>query len=300
VTRADNNHLLAVRVTGWANGYYSASRTSSSKLIANLIPLEAPLITGQATVGTVLRATPGAWDQEVSTSYQWFRDEVAIPGATSLNYKIQLADTTHRLSIREVASKTGFQSVTSFSQKTSTAFKGFTRLVAPIVRGKVAVGRALSTVVTPYGPGTSYTYQWLRDGVAIANATDRKYVLTAADLNSAVSFRVCGAKLLYETTCLDSSSSFVALGEIGTKPVVTLKFSSLKVGAVVTGKSLGWDSDARVSYQWLRDGLAIEGENSVTHQVMASDLGHDLVLRVTAQKTGYVDLVSYSASKKIS
>jgi hypothetical protein len=134
--------------------------------------------------------------------------------------------------------------------------------------------------------------------VAIQGASDRKYVLTPADLGSSVSFRVCGSKLLFETDCLDSSSSVVGLGDLGRKPVVVLKFSSVKVGAVVTGNPGVWGSGVVLSYQWLRDGVAIQGETSTSHQINALDIGHDLAFRVTAHKDGYANVVAISPSRR--
>jgi uncharacterized repeat protein (TIGR02543 family) len=177
--------------------------------------------------------------------------------------------------------------------------KRFSRLVSPVVKGKSSVGYVLTTAVTPFGAGAAYSYQWLRNGVPIQGAADRKYVLTPADLGSSVSFRVCGSKLLFETACLDSSSSVVGLGDLGRKPAVVLKFSSLKIGAVVNGKPGVWDSGVVLSYQWLRDGVAIQGETSLTHQVSAEDRGHSLSFKVLAQKTGYTDIVKHSVAKLI-
>jgi len=175
----------------------------------------------------------------------------------------------------------------------------FSRLVSPVVKGKSSVGYMLTTAVTPFGAGTAYTYQWLRDGVAIQGASDRKYVLTPADLGSSISFRICGSKLFFETACLDSSSNVVALGDLGRKPVVALKFTSVKVDADVAGRPGVWDSGVVLSYQWLRDGVVIQGETYLTHKLSADDRGHSLSFRVLAQKTGYTDIVKYSVAKLI-
>jgi hypothetical protein len=95
---------------------------------------------------------------------------------------------------------------------------------------------------------------------------------------------------LFESACLDSTASVVGLGDLGRKPVVTLKFASVKVGAVVTGKPGVWQSGVSLSYSWLRDGVEIAGENQTTHQITAADLGHNLTFKVLAQKNGYADV----------
>jgi hypothetical protein len=230
---------------------------------------------------------------------QWLRDGKAIAGANSSSYRVQRADLSHRLTVQETATKAGFASLKVVSDSTVLVANRFSKLISPVVTGKPTVGYLLSTAVTPFGAGTTYSYQWLRNGVAIEGAVDRKYILTPADLGSSISFRICGSKLFFETACLDSSSNVVALGDLGRKPSVAFKFTSVKVDAVVAGRPGVWDSGVVLSYQWLRDGVPIQGDTSLTHQVSADDRGHSLSFRVLAQKTGYTDIVKYSVAKLI-
>jgi hypothetical protein len=272
---------------------------SASLRVANLISIANPTVSGLTDVGSVLKVVPGTWEQNVNLTHQWLRDGIPIRGSTGLSYRVQNSDLGHRISVQELASLQGYVSNKSTSPETAIVKYRFSRLVSPVVKGKSSVGYVLTTAVTPFGAGAAYSYQWLRNGVPIQGAADRKYVLTPADLGSSVSFRVCGSKLLFETACLDSSSSVVGLGDLGRKPAVVLKFSSLKIGAVVNGKPGVWDSGVVLSYQWLRDGVAIQGETSLTHQVSAEDRGHSLSFKVLAQKTGYTDIVKHSVAKLI-
>ena len=272
---------------------------SASLRVANLISIANPTVSGLTDVGSVLKVVPGTWEQNVNLTHQWLRDGISIRGATGLSYRVQNSDLGHRISVQELASLQGYVSNKSTSPETAIVKYRFSRLVSPVVKGKSSVGSVLTTAVTPFGAGAAYTYQWLRNGVAIQGASERKYVLTPADLGSSVSFRVCGSKLLFETACLESSSSVVGLGDLGRKPVVALKFSSVKVGAVVAGRPGVWDSGVVLSYQWLRDGVAIPGETSLTHLVSADDRGHNLSFKVLAQKTGYTDIVKSSVAKLI-
>jgi hypothetical protein len=46
-----------------------------------------PTVTGSVTVGSTLTATKGVWDATTPTfTYQWFANNVAIPGATGLTF----------------------------------------------------------------------------------------------------------------------------------------------------------------------------------------------------------------------
>ncbi|NDE88467.1 MAG: hypothetical protein EB055_00580 [Micrococcales bacterium] len=300
-TQLDYQHVLGVQITGSLSGYISHTETSNTVLVGRGIFASTPNLSigGISNLGAVLVSDVTDLDSGASVSYQWLRDGQVISGANSSTYTLQYADLNHQMSFRLSESKLGYETLSVESSKTGLVKKRFSRLVPPVVKGVQTVGSVLTTAVTPFGADAAYTYQWLRNGVAIQGASERMYLLTPADLGSSVSFRVCGSKLLFETTCLDSSSSVVGLGDLGRKPFVVLKFSSVKVGAVVTGNPGVWDSGVVLSYQWLRDGVAIPGETSLTYQVSADDRGHNLSFKVLAQKTGYTDIVKYSVAKLI-
>jgi len=177
--------------------------------------------------------------------------------------------------------------------------KSFTRLIAPVVNGHPKVGFLLSTTITPMSSGVSYSYQWLRDGVPIESAVTRTYQVKLADLNTNIQFRVCGSKLWFDTTCLVSNSSVVTLGDFGRIPSVGLKWTSLKVGAVISGKAGSWDAGVALSYSWFRDGVAISNENQATYTVTEADRGHAISFRVLAQKPGYKNVTRTSVMKVI-
>lgn len=61
---------------------------------------------------------------------------------------------------------------------------------APVVSGTGTVGQTLTTTNGAWVNASTYGYQWVRDGVAIAGATASTYVLVAADSTHSVSCRV--------------------------------------------------------------------------------------------------------------
>ncbi len=195
----------------------------------------------------------------------------------------------------------GLWSVVEFNLPPSPVVekKTLPRLVAPVVKGKSKVGSVLSASVTSMGSRVSYSYQWLRDGVAIEGATERKYVLGADDANSTVTFEVCGSKPSYETACLESNSSVVALGELRRQPKVGLAWTSLKPGALIQARSGAWDAGVTVSYSWLRDGVEIATETEATYQLTEADRGHTIAFKVIAQKVGYNTVTRTTVSKLI-
>ena len=80
-------------------------------------------------------------------------------------------------------------------------------------------------------------------------------------------------------------------------PVVTLRKGSAvtvsgnpTVGKKLTAHHGSWDAKGvRYSYQWLRDGAAVQGATKQTYTLGSSDAGHRLQVQVTATAKGYQD-----------
>jgi 5-hydroxyisourate hydrolase-like protein (transthyretin family) len=304
LTRADNFYEISVKVTNSAAGLTSVG-VSSPVQVNSLTYIAAPTISGSTNVGDVLQVTPGIWDQAVfaKRGYQWLRDGVPIEGAIGRTYVLQASDVAHRISVEERVSLLGFDSASAVSEQMPAVKaiprKTMSRLVAPVLKGKSKVGSVLSSSVTSMGSGVVHSYQWFRDGVAIEGANERKYVLAAEDANASVTFQVCGSKLSYETACLESNSTVIALGELRRKPKVGLKWTSVKPGAVIESRSGTWDADVDLTYSWLRDGVEIANETGASYQLTEADRGHSIAFKVVAQKPGYNEVVRTSVAKLI-
>lgn len=61
--------------------------------------------TGTPTVGSTLTVVPGAWSgaASITLTYQWFRNGVAIPGATASTYVLAPADANNTVTVQETA-----------------------------------------------------------------------------------------------------------------------------------------------------------------------------------------------------
>ena len=84
------------------------------------------------------------------------------------------------------------------------------------------------------------------------------------------------------------------LGTLSPTPTPTIS------GTAATGKTLTavpgtWQSGATLSYQWLRNGVAISSATSNTHVVVAADVGKSLTVAVTATLAGYTSITKTSA-----
>jgi uncharacterized repeat protein (TIGR02543 family) len=82
--------------------------------------------------------------------------------------------------------------------------KKFTKMYAPTISGTAKVGKTLKAKVKTWKPKPAkLTWQWYRNGVAIAGATKTSYQLTKADKGKKLTVRVVGTRVGY----LGSASS---------------------------------------------------------------------------------------------
>lgn len=115
-TVGDAGHSLTVTVTARRTGYTSASARSAPVGI----PIHAttrPSISGNPTVWRTLTVMVGSWTPQPSSyAYRWYRDGVAISGATGRSYQLRSADRGHAVKARVTARRTGMVSGAAFSQ----------------------------------------------------------------------------------------------------------------------------------------------------------------------------------------
>jgi putative cell wall-binding protein/sugar lactone lactonase YvrE len=85
------------------------------------------------------------------------------------------------------------------------------------------------------------------------------------------------------------------------KPKVTagkVTVTNYKVGLGVALKATAgtWTAGATLTWQWLRDGVAIAGATSSTYTPTIKDLGHEVYPQVTGSKTGYTSVTAKASS----
>jgi Subtilase family len=108
---ADAGSYLAFRVTA-SNG--TGSATATSGLTAQVaaapapVPSGTPLVSGSATVGSLLVGTPPTWQNAASTTYQWLRCSAGyaacvLVGVATTSYTLTSADLGKYLTFRVTA-----------------------------------------------------------------------------------------------------------------------------------------------------------------------------------------------------
>lgn len=115
---ADAGKSITVSVTGRKTGYIPATKTSTALKVATLKLTAAatPKIAGTGAVGQTLTASVGTWSPSpVTFSYQWKRNGVVIPKATSRTYKLVSGDAGKKITVSITGKKDGYASQTKTS-----------------------------------------------------------------------------------------------------------------------------------------------------------------------------------------
>ncbi len=130
----------------------------------------------------------------------------------------------------------------------------------------------------------SFSYQWLRGGVAIAGATSVSYVLTQDDVGRSIQVRVSytdGLGTRENVTSTGTSSVENINDPVQGSPVIT--------GAPNPGEELGVNTSnlsdldglgATLFYEWFRDGDFIPRQRSSTYTATTTDDGSEITVRV--------------------
>ncbi|MFQ5424238.1 MAG: immunoglobulin domain-containing protein [Phycisphaerae bacterium] len=207
-----------------------------------------------------------------TASYQWRKDAVDLPGATSSTYT--LASTA--------AADAGDYDVvvTAACGSFTSAVAAVTVDASPAITTHPAgtdacIGDAVTLSVVTTG-AVPLTYQWRKDGVDIVGATDAVYTIDLAGAMDAAVYNV-----VVTNTCGSATSDPAAL-TVGDQPVITTQpaGSDLCAGDPLT-LSVSTGGSSPLTYQWRRDGTDINGATASTltiDQATADDAGTYVVV----------------------
>jgi len=153
--------------------------------------------TATVTEGQTLTAdTSGISDPDGlgAFSYQWLRDENEIAGATASTYTLDDADVGSQISVRvSYIDGHGTAELLTSAQTAAVVNVNDAPGGVPAITGTATEAQTLtadtSGISDADGLGT-LSYQWLRDGSAIAGATATTYTLGDADVGSQMSVQV--------------------------------------------------------------------------------------------------------------
>ncbi len=224
------------------------SESAGSVPVITTQPASATSTGDVATVFTVV-ATGGG------LQYQWYRDSVAIGGATGASYSTSTAgsyDVVVRNTLGQVRSSAAVLTIS-----TDPVIK-----VQP-ASASITAGRSTRLSVVATGAGLSY--QWFKGGIAIGGATGSSYTASAADSYTVVvSSSRAGAKSVTSATATVSVSATTIAPTLTTQPVA----ATVTAGAPVAFSVTAGGTD--LAYAWYRNGVAIASATAPTYALDAA------------------------------
>ncbi|CAN5500755.1 hypothetical protein BH11BAC2_BH11BAC2_01860 [soil metagenome] len=178
-------------------------------------------------------------------TYQWYKNGVAIAGATSVNYTTSTAGSYY-----VVLSNNSGCSVTS-STKIITINGVPNSIITATGNGILCLGSSLTLSVDSLA---GYNFLWKRNGSIIAGATQRKYSITLGGTYSVTITSNCGVSAT-------GSSNYT---------MVSNPTATLTAGGPTTfcnGQSVLFTANnyTGVTYQWRKNGLELNGQTAQSY-----------------------------------
>jgi surface antigen len=257
-----------------------------------------PTITGTAQVGAKLTTSHGSWSaSNLTFHYQWLANGNPIAGATTKSFKPTAAQLAKHLRAKVTATKSGSHSGTASTDPTPSVVPGvFVASSAPTVAGTPQVGVQLSSTTGTWTPAGAYTFKWYANGKVIDGATASTFVPTAAQLGDAINVKVIATAPGYTTMKVPSATTTaVAPGTFVTKVQPSVS-GTPQVDQVLTANPGTWTPAGSATYQWLADGVAIDGATGTTYSPTADDVRKQISVQVTMNQAGYSAATTTSAA----
>lgn len=235
----------------------------------------ATAITAQPQPQTVCAGTNASFSVTATGSgltYQWRRNGVNIASATTATLNLSNASAADAGNYDVVV--TGTCGIVT-SVQAPLAINAATAITTQPPPQTVCAGAPVNFSVTAVGSGT-ISYQWRRNGTAIAGATAASFAIANATAADAGNYDV-----VVTATCGTVSSSVAALTVNATTAITTQPASqSACTGSTITLTVTA--SGSALTYQWRRNGVNISGATNaslVLNNVTAADAGnYDVVV----------------------
>jgi hypothetical protein len=248
-------------------GVYTAVLTSESNngcrdSFTMAVLVNAPVaITGALSNQAVCAGTNATFTVTATgtgITYQWKKDGVIIAGATSNTYTISAAAAANAGVYRVVVSGT----CNADSSQASLIVNPVTVITTQPSSLVVCAGAAAS--FTTAATGTAITYQWNKNGVAIAGATSASYTIATTTAADAGSYTVTVTGTCGVLTSTAATLTVNAVTAINTQPIS----QTVCAGAGVTFTVAA--SGTALTYQWKKDGTDITGATASTYSIAAT------------------------------
>ncbi|MFK5710219.1 InlB B-repeat-containing protein [Lysinibacillus boronitolerans] len=216
-------------------------------------------------------------------TYQWYRGNTVIPGATSSTYTLVEADIGEKLRVTVTADGTNATgSITSGETAFVEKADGPSAPPAPTEASKTATSITLNGVVgQEYSKDNGATWQDSLIFNGLIPETEYTFITRVKETPTHK------ASLVSTGTSIQTQTQTVAVPEMGGTISIT---GETKYGSVLTADISGitytppTTADA-LTYEWYRGNTAISGANSSTYMLVQADIGETIKVRASADGT---------------
>jgi alpha-tubulin suppressor-like RCC1 family protein len=245
-------------------GNVAGSISSNTVQLTVRAPDGPPLLTRQPESQTVWQGEPVTFSvgavSEQALSYQWYFKGRQIKGANGASYTISKTSKAQAGSY-SVSASNQFGQVTSASVGLTVQVPVKPKITKAPQKIETGLGRTVTLSVEATAnpqPG----YQWLLNGKPIEGATDRAYVIQSVAETDLGRYSVVVTSGQNSTTSKAAEISAVLPPAIATPPQHEV-FALVGSGAKLSVKLAS--NKAKVSYQWIFNGVDIRGANKSTY-----------------------------------
>lgn len=208
-------------------------------------------------------------DGSPAPTFQWRRNGVPIAGATSQSYVIASASTADNGSYSVVA--TNLLGSATSPDEVLTVQEPAVVNVAPSITTQpaatqiVAAGGSASFTVTANGTPAP-TYQWRKNGVAIAGATSATFSLSNVSSGNGGEYTVVVTNAAGSVTSAAATLTVTDSSVAGTAPVILMQPVASQTVALNGTVTITVDASGSPTptYQWRKNGATIAGATSST------------------------------------
>lgn len=284
-TRSNADVNAATFWQNWLDTFFPMRTAALREFLLTRAP-EAPAlaVVGNPTLGSNLKANASSWDFSSTISYQWLRDGIAIANAQTSLYTVTTEDLGHNLSVQVSCSKPNFSSAitTSVNQLVSNP-----KAAAAAATGDASVGGSLTATPTQ-NDAVAVSYRWYRSGKLISGMSGPTYSPSAIDYLKPITVSTTVTQTGFSITTTTSRALIIQAGTI-TAPAVAIAGTSSMAQTVLLNATI--PVGVKATYQWLNDGAPISGATRTSYVLKATDVSHNVSVKVTLSRTAYNTLV---------
>ncbi len=286
LTQDDVNHVIQLKVSFTDGSGYAESLGSALTLgVVNVndLPTGTINIVGEHSQGQTIAAKVNLLDADGLGlfNYQWYKDGLIIAGENTNEYELKPEDVGSKFTVK-VTYIDGYDTVESILSSESVTIAN----VNDLPEGEVTISGVLkegypliaSNNVTDIDGKGAVSYQWMRNGIDIADAIENIYTPDDLDVNQKMSVRITYIDGYGTSESVTSESTDVIANTNDLPTGKVLIVGTFKVGEMISLDERLIDADGlgEFRYSWRGSSSGSLGVTSNNYLIGESDVGTTL------------------------